>query len=374
MKTKKNKLEFINKITIKLTSYEKERKQRILKLVRQQIILLVITYCGYKGSVVFLMSNHTFLSVICGVIAMIAVILFFWNFSEQNKQFKKYLKQKCKKNILKYFDLDTINGEEFSKELLRKSNLFSVFNKTEYDDVIEGSHNGVEYTIAECKLISEGRKSEFTVFNGVIVSFNSNKKISAETLVTTKGDNNIRNYPVCKGVMIYIILCCFLPFVVISIALISMFSSHIKNIQLLILHSFFDMGENLIIWGILAGILFWMWWKQKKKMQDVKLEDTNFEKRFNVFTKDQVEARYLLTPSFMERLKNLETAFGTKGIKCSFFDEQIMFAIPTNKDLFELGSLYKPLGSGKPVEEFYDELSSIQNMIDHFRFTEKTGL
>ena len=44
---------------------------------------------------------------------------------------------------------------------------------------------------------------------------------------------------------------------------------------------------------------------EKEKLQDVKLEDISFDKRFNVYTKDQVEARYLTTPTFMERLKNL---------------------------------------------------------------------
>ena len=42
---------------------------------------------------------------------------------------------------------------------------------------------------------------------------------------------------------------------------------------------------------------------EKEKLQDVKLEDISFDKRFNVYTKDQVEARYLTTPTFMERLK-----------------------------------------------------------------------
>lgn len=76
----------------------------------------------------------------------------------------------------------------------------------------------------------------------------------------------------------------------------------------------------------------------------------------------------------MDRLQNLRTAFGTQKIKCSFFDDQIMFAISTRKDLFELGSLFKPLSSNSDVEKFYKELSSVQQMIDHFRLSQKTGL
>ncbi len=51
-----------------------------------------------------------------------------------------------------------------------------------------------------------------------------------------------------------------------------------------------------------------------------------------------------------------------------------MFAIPTKKDLFELGSLYHSLKSQKQIEEFYNELESIQQMIDHFKLNENTGL
>ena len=48
------------------------------------------------------------------------------------------------------------------------------------------------------------------------------------------------------------------------------------------------------------------------------LEDPKFEDIFEVFTNDQVEARYLLTTSFMERLLELNDVFEGKGVQCSF--------------------------------------------------------
>ena len=131
---------------------------------------------------------------------------------------------------------------------------------------------------------------------------------------------------------------------------------------------------NTLMFVLIIGFVLAAYITQKRKMQDVKLEDNIFEKRFNVYTQDQVEARYLLTPTFMERYKSLETAFGTKKIKCAFFEDQIMFAIPTKDDLFELGSLYTKQSSRKAVGKFYDELKSVQEMIDHFKLNEKTGL
>ena len=72
---------------------------------------------------------------------------------------------------------------------------------------------------------------------------------------------------------------------------------------------------------------------------EVKLEDVEFMKKFNIYSTDQVEARYVLTPSFMERFKNIQKAFGASTISCSFLDNELLVALPCNKDLFSLGDL-----------------------------------
>ena len=76
----------------------------------------------------------------------------------------------------------------------------------------------------------------------------------------------------------------------------------------------------------------------------------------------------------MERFKNLQTAFGARGAKCSFYGESLMFAISTNKNLFEIGNLFTPLNSPKQLEVFFNELISILALIDYFKLDEKTGL
>ena len=374
-----NEREFINEVTIKLTNYEDERKKRIFKLIIDEIKTLVIICLSGFGFKFFAVKEISFLVVLCGLVLFFAVVYFFINISDANKDFKNFLKQRCQKNILKNFNLETMEGVEFSEETLIKSNLFSTFNEMEHDDVIEGKHNDVDYTIAETKLIQKGHKdTELTAFKGVIISFKSNKKIKAETLITSKGDSNIRNYPTGGKFLLYyfiggmlILSIIFLPFKLDFLA--RRIFSEVNIVQEIMKFAF---DEVVVYIPMVLSILFvlYMYYVQKKKMQDVKLEAAAFEKRFNVYTKDQIEARYLLTTSFMDRLQNLETAFGTRKIKCSFFDDRIMFAIPTKKDLFELGSLFKTLGSSKCVEEFYNELTSIQKMIDHFKLDEKTGL
>ena len=48
------------------------------------------------------------------------------------------------------------------------------------------------------------------------------------------------------------------------------------------------------------------------------LADPKFEKKFEVYTSDQVEARYLLTPTLMESLLRLEKQMHGKRIRCGF--------------------------------------------------------
>ena len=98
--------------------------------------------------------------------------------------------------------------------------------------------------------------------------------------------------------------------------------------------------------------------------------DTSLETAKDEFRKNL----HLITLAFMERLEAVKTSFDTNKIKCSFFDNTIMFAIRTKKDLFEIGSLFKPFRHSSCMDVFRKEITSILDMIDHFKLAEKTGL
>ena len=379
-----DKQKFINNIIAKIQPFEEERKKRLFKLLWWQIVLFLVTYGLCKG-VVFFMESYTNISVIFSILAFFSFAAFIFNFGVYDKDFKQYLKRKCNALILKKFNLDTIRGIAFSNDILRKSNLFSSYSYQEPDDVICGCYDDVNYKIVETKLVAKTSKSSIDVFSGVIISFPTNKFFKTETLVTSKGDENIRNYQTNLKFAIKLML----------------FGSFILAVLLALVFLFFDVKSMLDSGASIESLImkfasdYDLWIvstleivlpliiilciaiplnRQRKKMQEAKLEDIDFDNRFNVYTKDQVEARYLLTPSFMERLKSVETSFGTKGIKCSFFEDTIMLAIPTNKDLFELGSLYCPIQKSKEIAKTYDQIKSIQNLIKHFKLNEKAGL
>ena len=113
---------------------------------------------------------------------------------------------------------------------------------------------------------------------------------------------------------------------------------------------------------------------EKEVLEEIKLEDIEFSKHYRAFSEDQVEGRYLVTTAFMERLANLNTVFGTDKTKCSFYDDRIMFAIHTKRDLFELGSLFTSFKTPKQIETFLKEIEAVTNMIDYFKLDEKTKL
>ena len=107
---------------------------------------------------------------------------------------------------------------------------------------------------------------------------------------------------------------------------------------------------------------------------EVKLEDPEFSKKFHVRSNDQIEARVLLTPSFMERYKNIQRAFNANTISCSFLGKRLLLAVPVNKDLFSLGDLNKPVTDTKQFDVFLNEIVTIFELIEELKLYENTGL
>ena len=99
-------------------------------------------------------------------------------------------------------------------------------------------------------------------------------------------------------------------------------------------------------------------------LKEVKLEDPNFSKIYRVFSGDQIEARYLITTSFMKRLLELR-----QSMKCEvsvlFENGEVFLLIHNNKNLFELPDK-KNLASFKnyqgPVVDFLNILYTIEAM------------
>lgn len=104
-----------------------------------------------------------------------------------------------------------------------------------------------------------------------------------------------------------------------------------------------------------------------RKLERIGLVDPTFEKTFEVYGDDQVLARYMLTPAFMERLLELETSLKGKSATAAFDAHsgqgELMIAAQTG-NLFEAGSMYKPLADQGRVKSIVDEIRLILDIID----------
>ena len=125
---------------------------------------------------------------------------------------------------------------------------------------------------------------------------------------------------------------------------------------------------SIIILLILILIIIFF---RNQKLKKVSLEDVDFSKKYDIEAEDQIEARCILTPAFMNRLNNLKTIFGSKKIWCYFDNNEVTFAIKTSKDLFEIGDIHTPVTNIKQAAQFLNEVAIITEIIDHLKLNEK---
>jgi hypothetical protein len=95
----------------------------------------------------------------------------------------------------------------------------------------------------------------------------------------------------------------------------------------------------------------------------VKLEDPVFEKAFEVYSTDQIEARFILTPDFMERLIGLERTFKGRQVRCAF-SGGCMFLACEGKNLLEPGSMHRKMDDLGRVREILQDFAAIFLLID----------
>lgn len=300
------------------------------------------------------------------IVAAVAIPIHF------NKRFIADLKYSCMDKILSLFGhVHWYNETEvISDTELDESSLFSVFNCREAYDGFSGVYKDVPFQISETfmqHITGSGKNRRVvTVFKGVVIKFRANKDIRNKTIVATKGDKNIKGglafagcYTLC-GLVISVISDCLRH----GFNMITLFSWIILG--LIILGAYFLLTKLPLS-------------RNNEILNEIKLEDPGFNKKYKAYSSDQIEGRYLITPAFMERFKNIQTAFGAKNVKCSFYrykfsGNNLMFAISTYKNLFEIGNLFYSLNNPKQLQTFFNELTSIFLLIDYFKLDEETGL
>lgn len=111
----------------------------------------------------------------------------------------------------------------------------------------------------------------------------------------------------------------------------------------------------------------------KKKYTPVQLEKSAFSDKYQVFSDNQIDARYLLTTAMMERIENLSFAFKAKSVRGSFKDNKLMLAINTGVDMFAMGNDFKASNTDT-FSHLYNEMVSVLQIVDELKLNQQTGL
>ena len=232
---------------------------------------------------------------ICGIV--IGVIIFCSKWNIRRKFFKEKLVPMMVKAVSPSLKYSPYNG--LSRSYIEKIRLFGAFDRCRSEDQIDGMIGRTAIKISEICLekrhrSNDGKDSYHTVFNGVVFIADFNKHFKCRTAV--------------------------LP----------------------------DTAEKLF--GKLVGNFFQqMNFSETGKL--VKLENVEFEKKFAVYSTDQLEARYILTPLLMERLLAVQTA-ELSPIRVLFENSNIIVAIPRS------GNWLEP-----PFFGAFDKLETLQQTI-----------
>lgn len=346
-------LNFYKKYEKEITPYiEKYEKTRIIYAILFTILAILSTVL-FERFIILDFSLGAIISI--GLFDFFAICIIY---DKLNSKLKNKIKQTFIPKIIQTIgEIHWNTGNTIiSDTILEKSKLFGGYNIRSNDDTFEGKYNGIEFKVSETNLSYESgsgdKRTVSTVFNGIIILIDSNKETKAHTIIETKVKAIQK---IIKEISLSVLI---LWFSILSIVN----GIHTNNITALVV-------------GIVLPLVIILFIFPKNQMMSMKLEDSDFNKKYIVKTEDQIEGRYLITTGFMDRFKNLQTAFGTKNIKCAFFDNKIMFALHTNKDFFELsGGLFHSLKHPKRVKSFYEETTAIYDIIDYFKLDEKTGL
>lgn len=94
------------------------------------------------------------------------------------------------------------------------------------------------------------------------------------------------------------------------------------------------------------------------------MDDVDFMRDFRVFADDKVEARYLLTPAFMEHLReiNRETS-GEFSLSAVFMDKRLYLFLKGAPDLFETTLFDRP-ASIELAREYQTQIRKILSLIE----------
>lgn len=361
--------------------YAKKLRPKIILLEHERIsisnsadknVLMVILIMSFT-MIVFWVWENLYIIVPCIVFAIIFASKFSTANNKKKTEFRLKLKQQILMEIFSLFgtfmycpnsDLITINE-------IRKTGLFPKCNHKRDDDKIIGKYKGMNIMIVETSLFHNeslvGKSSEPVIdFNGLIIRTILNKPYKGKTILCQKEVSQKDQKQVIKSFIL----------------------EHAENAE-----QAEQMANSKIIDNLINMQIFFDKYSlnnidvslplnntNKKirvdgNLQKVTLEDLEFNQMYDIYSDDQVEARYILTPTFMERLKNIREVIGGFDVHCVVENKFLTLFIQVPKNFFEISNdITCSIDNQKNYENIFIQLVSIFNLIHYFKLDKKLGL
>lgn len=304
------KLFYNERLKPKLENIEQERN----KIKKKRNSALIIYFVVSIFLAILVLSSMTPFSIF---FIFLLVIIGIFVISHFSGNFAKIFKTEIINEVIKFFgeDLNYSQSEHITKDEYRESKLFGSFDRYRGEDLIAGTiylddqqeSNGVKIKMSEVHTEKRHRDS--------------------------KGHTHYST--IFKGI-----------FMIVDFNKAFKSSTYVFN----------DSG----LLNFLGG---------RSGTSRVKLEDVVFEKEFEVYSEDQIEARYILTPTFMEKLKSLKRKTGGK-MRIAFKNNKMYLAISSRDNLLE-ASLNQSMDSFEDLVIYYEQLTFYFSIIEDLKLNKK---
>lgn len=281
---------------------------------------------------------------------LVSLIYIFAPFSS----YRKKTKTMAMKKLLSFWGSFNYYNEKHTiyQSEIEKSELFTCYNREEIDDAFAGKYKNSSIAVSEHVLYLKGNRGDFYTFKGILILLKFNKNFKGKTVVRAKSRwiNVFFNNPFFSTVF-------GLPLFLLGFLMLKD-GDFLSFIQII--------GGTIAMLGLMYALVYICYsFKHKKKAKkEITLEGIPFLRRWNVTSDNQVEARYILTPVLMENLLKIKKLFHGKHIDFSFFDDKLLIAVHTRKNMFETTSLLTSALNYSRVREVVSQLYSIFKVID----------
>ena len=105
-------------------------------------------------------------------------------------------------------------------------------------------------------------------------------------------------------------------------------------------------------------------------LQKTKMDNSEFNDTFATFCDDEIAARYILSPSLMEKMLYLRKFFGAKCDFC-FVENKIYIYINLGKDSFDADYKIQLIGENSAPQRYHDEIMQFVGIVENLKLNSK---